>query len=73
MSLLPHHWRQTSAPDTAYLSSPVSPKRPWRCPVCHGKGIVPAGFYLSTETTWGTTGTTPEKCRGCMGTGVVIA
>jgi DnaJ-class molecular chaperone len=42
-----------------------------RCPVCHGKGIVPNGFYSSTEKQWNTTSASPEQCRSCSGSGIV--
>lgn len=42
-----------------------------RCPVCGGKGIVPNGFYASTERSWSGTSLTPDKCRSCRGTGLV--
>ena len=46
-------------------------KQPYVCPVCHGKGIVPNGFYNSTGNVWVVSTTAPEKCRSCNGTGVV--
>ena len=47
--------------------------RPYRCPVCDGRGTVPAGFYdgdngCGTATT---SSITPETCRTCHGTGIV--
>jgi len=33
------------------------PKRPYRCPVCGGNGIVPNGFYRQTSNDWMTTST----------------
>ncbi len=47
------------------------PRTPYRCPVCNGHGIVPAGFYETTEGCWTTTSTAPEPCRACNGTGIV--
>jgi hypothetical protein len=44
---------------------------PYRCPVCNGKGIVPNGFYNSTEDSWATTSIAPETCKSCWGTGIV--
>lgn len=38
---------------------------PFRCPVCGGKGSVPAGFYGLSNTT------NDEICRTCGGTGVI--
>lgn len=43
---------------------------PYKCPVCLGRTIVPAGFYTSTGDTW-TSGSVPESCRACSGTGVI--
>lgn len=40
-------------------------KRPWRCPVCVGRGFVLGCFY--GDSTAGNT--TP--CRSCMGSGVI--
>lgn len=43
-----------------------------RCPVCFGKGIVPMGFYNTTNTGYSTTSTAPETCRSCGGSGYII-
>lgn len=44
------------------------------CPVCKGKGFVPAWFYhISPEVecfTWNTAGGS-EPCRTCAGSGVI--
>lgn len=45
--------------------------RPYMCPVCDGKGIVPNGFYLAVGPYWATTSTVPDTCQSCNGTGVV--
>lgn len=47
-----------------------TPKRPHRCPICNGKGTVPAGFYDH-----GPAGNTsnPVTCKACGGNGIVIA
>lgn len=39
---------------------------PHRCPICGGKGIVPNGFYHSTEQNWSSTSCIPETCRSCI-------
>ena len=39
---------------------------PYRCPVCGGRGHVNAGFYGPAS------GTNPEPCRSCRGTGFVL-
>lgn len=41
------------------------PEKPHRCPVCEGRGFVPAGFYGSQV------GTNPIECRACGGKGIV--
>lgn len=55
------------------FSPPPSRPIPHRCPVCGGKGIVPNGFYSSTNDTWSTTSVEPETCRSCGGNGVIMA
>lgn len=42
---------------------------PHKCPVCHGKGTVPVGFYDSGETS--VTPADRPTCKSCAGTGVV--
>ena len=42
--------------------------RPHLCPVCQGKGTVPAGFYGHGDLT---STLTPEQCRTCQGFGMV--
>lgn len=42
-------------------------QRPHRCPVCEGRGSVPAGFYSAGLAT----GTNGEQCRACKGEGVL--
>jgi predicted CxxxxCH...CXXCH cytochrome family protein len=44
---------------------------PFRCPVCHGNGLVANGFYTQTTYTWTTTAANQEMCRSCSGTGIV--
>lgn len=46
-------------------------RKPYKCPVCSGKGLVPNGFYSCTGNTIISTSTTPEQCKSCKGTGVV--
>ncbi len=41
-----------------------------KCPICQGKGQVPAGFYLD-DYSGGSTSTAPVTCRACHGSGVV--
>lgn len=45
--------------------------KPHSCPVCYGKGIVSAGFYLSPNYTWISSCNLPETCRTCGGKGIV--
>lgn len=43
------------------------------CPVCNGRGTVPAGFYSSgNETIWSGDTDSRETCRSCGGKGVII-
>ncbi len=48
-----------------------------KCPICEGKCIVPAGFYLnpyySYETSMMVSDLTPEECRQCKGKGMILA
>jgi len=46
-------------------------RRPYRCPVCEGRGIVPAGFYGPYATQSSQVTVAPEPCRTCGQTGVV--
>jgi len=43
------------------------------CLICHGNGLVSAGFYThgGDVLSWATTGTDLETCRSCMGRGWV--
>lgn len=41
------------------------------CPVCHGRGFVPEGFYRSTGLTWVSNGTGTETCKSCNGKGYI--
>jgi hypothetical protein len=43
---------------------------PHVCPVCHGTGQVPLGFY-SGAVAGSTSASTHETCRTCLGFGVV--
>lgn len=38
------------------------------CPVCQGRGNVPAGFYSRAESL---SGTAPEVCQTCDGRGIL--
>ena len=40
---------------------------PFKCPVCEGRGTVPAGFYFGVSSTQ----TAPETCKACGGGGVL--
>lgn len=52
-------------------SAIIPEKKPYKCPVCKGKGIVPDGFYRSFGDTIISINGTPEQCKSCKGTGVV--
>ncbi|MFA5238252.1 MAG: hypothetical protein WC476_00910 [Phycisphaerae bacterium] len=51
------------------------------CPVCNGRGLVPAGFYnvgskidyTYRGTTTGCSSPKPETCRTCKGRGVLYS
>lgn len=47
-----------------------SQRTPFKCPVCEGRGVVPAGFYIPNET-FALTSTSPETCQSCNGQGIV--
>jgi DnaJ-class molecular chaperone len=52
---------------TGTLATVTGEPRPWRCPVCEGRGHVTAGFY-----TYGLSASTAaETCRSCRGAGIV--
>lgn len=50
-----------------------TPKIPYKCPVCLGRGFVEKGFYSSTTGQWTTSSTIPEQCRSCGGAGIVFS
>ena len=41
---------------------------PHKCPVCEGRGHVPAGFYARATAMHNTA---PETCKACDGAGVI--
>ncbi len=44
------------------------------CPVCKGRGKVPAGFYMAIGVdNYSVSDLTPEPCRSCNETGVIKA
>lgn len=43
----------------------------YKCPVCEGKGQVPAGFYY-TNAAPTVINTSPELCKSCGGKGIVF-
>ena len=51
--------------------SPVLGVKPYRCPVCLGRGIVENGFYNKTTGTGTAYNTAPDECRACCGEGLV--
>ena len=46
-------------------------KRPFKCPVCHGSGLVPMDYYKNIYETSIAINTHPQTCRSCLGTGIV--
>jgi len=46
-------------------------KKPHCCPICNGRGRVPAKFYYD-EQPWSTSDSAYYQiCRSCVGTGIV--
>ena len=45
-------------------------KQPYKCPVCGGKGRVPAGFYSCYHDTC-ITDASDVQCRTCKGEGII--
>lgn len=43
----------------------------YKCPVCEGRGQVPAGFYHTYQSTTAVN-TSPETCKSCNGRGVIF-
>ena len=50
---------------------PKHERKPYRCPICRGNGLVSSGFYNQTSGYWSTGDTAFETCRSCNGTGVI--
>ena len=45
----------------------------YKCPVCEGRGVVPADFYWVAGNTYQSTTTNPAvTCRSCGGKGVIF-
>jgi|LSQX01.3.fsa_nt_gb DnaJ-class molecular chaperone len=44
-------------------------RRPFKCPVCGGRGIVPNGFYDIFPQS--ITSIIPETCKTCHGSGII--
>jgi hypothetical protein len=60
-------------PPTVTVTYPAPPvkedgTRPHTCPVCQGRGVLPAGFYHPSGAA-SLTSTAPERCRSCSGKG----
>lgn len=49
----------------------MTDKKPHKCPVCNGTGLVHNGFYNSIVQGQVTTDATPETCKTCNGQGIV--
>ena len=48
----------------------VKDRKPRCCPVCNGKGILPHGFYNTTDY-YSSSSTAPEICRSCNEVGYI--
>jgi len=46
---------------------------PYKCPICEGKGIVPAGFYTGQCCVRLLHSTKQEKCKSCDGEGIILS
>ena len=63
------HWEaMPHGSDTGHTQA--APKRPHKCPVCHGVGSVPQGFYNQLGLS---TSTARERCLACGGNGIIVA
>lgn len=48
-------------------------KRPYKCPVCDGTGLVSRPHYVAGDAkTWTSNNTGPYKCTACHGSGVIF-
>jgi hypothetical protein len=50
----------------------ITPKlelKPFKCPICAGKGKLPPGFYSWNNTT--SSSCCEETCKPCKGTGII--
>jgi DnaJ-class molecular chaperone len=66
-----HKDSHTNVDWTAELNQPTS--KPYCCPVCGGRGLVPQGFYTAIGVHYfSATNTAPEKCRTCFGSGYIV-
>ena len=67
--------RWCSAAVSSWPDWPTYPKSrriPHTCPVCGGRGMVPAGFYDSSPgSIGGAVSLAPERCCTCEGKGIV--
>lgn len=59
-------------PPSTWMYATPRGQQPFLCPVCAGKGLVPAGFYEAIGVkNWRSDRTAPDKCRACGGKGLV--
>lgn len=46
--------------------------KPEKCPVCYGRGTVPATFYAKSEERAWAVDTSETECRTCHGKGYIL-
>ena len=47
-------------------------KRPWKCPVCDGAGLVSRPPYIAGDVQgWVSSDCAPHPCKPCVGIGII--
>ena len=64
---IPVPYFERDKPDPHYPVWSFTPK-PYICPVCQGKGLLPHDFYPDNAGT----GNESVKCRSCEGKGIIL-
>ena len=54
---------------TYYTGEPE--RKPYCCPVCNGRGVLPQGFYNTSER-FASSSLADIQCRSCNGRGIII-
>jgi hypothetical protein len=50
-----------------------TPRVPYRCPVCEGRGIVSAAFYSTALIGMSAANSSDVQCRSCLGSGIIYS